>query len=36
MKLQLIAHNGSVQRISSIPDDLKALYKYEYLMVIER
>lgn len=28
MKLQLIAHNGSVQRIPLVPDDLKALYKY--------
>eukprot|EP00070_Physeter_catodon_P015657 XP_023973796.1 ribonucleoside-diphosphate reductase large subunit-like [Physeter catodon] len=27
VKQQLIAHNGSVQHIESIPDDLKALYK---------
>ncbi|OXB70752.1 UNVERIFIED_CONTAM: hypothetical protein H355_008883 [Colinus virginianus] len=27
VKQQLIAHNGSVQHIDSIPDDLKALYK---------
>ncbi|PHJ20431.1 ribonucleoside-diphosphate reductase large subunit [Cystoisospora suis] len=27
VKQQLIAHNGSVQNIDSVPDDLKALYK---------
>ncbi|XP_072040727.1 ribonucleoside-diphosphate reductase large subunit-like [Amphiura filiformis] len=27
MKNQLIAHNGSIQKIDEIPDDLKALYK---------
>jgi len=27
LKKQLIAHNGSVQGIQDIPDDLKALYK---------
>ncbi len=27
MKEQLIAHNGSVQRIKGIPDDIKQLYK---------
>ncbi|KAK3555689.1 hypothetical protein QTP86_029086 [Hemibagrus guttatus] len=27
MKNQLIAHNGSIQEISTIPDDLKELYK---------
>jgi len=27
MKNQLIAHNGSIQKIEAIPDDIKALYK---------
>lgn len=27
MRQQLIAHNGSVQNIDAVPDDLKALYK---------
>ena len=27
MKNQLIAHNGSIQNIEAIPDDIKALYK---------
>ena len=27
MKTQIIAHNGSVQKIKEIPDDLKYLYR---------
>ena len=32
MKNQLIAHNGSVQRIPGIPDDIKELYKTAWEM----